>query len=473
MDAGFSDFVKTNYLSDAEPRYRGLAEDWRANAKLSGWSFARAPGRINLIGEHTDYNGCPAFPMPIDRDFIAVFAAREEPVLEVSDRSRKGYGSRRFALEREIPPYPSGDWGNYLKAAAQGIMAYLEERGELTGAKVYFSGNIPPSAGLSSSSALVVLTAVILLSVNQREIPSLELASLLAEAERYVGTQGGGMDQAACLMGRSGSALKMDFFPLAVTPAAVPEDLIFVVAHSMVTADKTGAAMDRYNRRSMECRLITALLDREFRIRSGSSSPIRFIGDLKPEVLPFSEEKIREIADSAIPYPSYSLKQIAAILGLPAEEVAGRFCRRKDGSILPEPEDGFKLGMRYRHVVSEWERVEKAMDALTRGDGRRLGRLMDESHASCRDLYEISCPELERLTETARRHGALGSRLTGAGFGGCTISLVPQASVSDFLEKLSRDYYLPLGMEGGSALGDVLFPCRAVDGAGVLPWRLP
>jgi N-acetylgalactosamine kinase len=264
----------------------------------------------------------------------------------------------------------------------------------------------------------------------------------------------------------------MDFLPLSVAPVAVPGDLAFVVAHSMVTAEKTGAAMDRYNRRSMECRLATAVLAATFRKRTGANSPIRVIGDLKPDVLPLPKEKIREIADSAIERSSYSLKQIAAILDLPEEEAAGRFCRRKDGSILPEPEDGFKLGLRYRHVVSEWERVVKAMDALRRRDGKRLGRLMDESHASCRDLYEISCPELERLTEAARRSGALGSRLTGAGFGGCTISLVPRASAADFLEKLSRDYYLPMGLEGGSALRDVLFTCRAVDGAGALPWRL-
>jgi len=475
MNPAFRAFLEVNYFSDAgsprsaELRCRELVEGWRREHGSAETRFARAPGRINLIGEHTDYNGCSAFPMAIDRDFIAAFAASEEPVVDVTDAGKPEFGRRVFRLEQEIEAYATGDWGNYLKAAAQGIIGHAKaSQGRtpaLRGFKARLHGSIPPSAGLSSSSALVVLAAVLLLCVNDMTIPAMELASLLAEAERYVGTQGGGMDQAACLMGRAGHALKMDFFPLSVSPTVVPKGVVFVVADSLVKAEKTGAAMDRYNRRAAECRLATALIERELRSRSGTAVAVRRFGDLREDVLPFTREELREFAEHALRERTYSLRRIAAILDTSPGETAVRFCRRRDGSLLPEPTDGFQLARRYRHVMSEWERVGLTQAALREGDVAEVGRLMNDSHASCRDDYQISCPELERLTALARDSGALGSRLTGAGFGGCTVSLVPEAALDRFLAEVARGYY------GGAPAGlrDVLFPCKAVQGAGMAP----
>ena len=135
--------------------------------------------------------------------------------------------------------------------------------------------------------------------------------------------------------------------------------------------------------------------------------------------------------------------------------------------VFPQPEDGFKLYQRYRYVVEEGRRVERAQEALGRGDAPELGRLMDQSHASCRDLYEISCTELDALVGICREAGAEGSRLTGAGFGGCTISLVRAERLEGFLSQVGRAYYRER-MKRTGGLSSVLFACKAVNGAQTL-----
>jgi N-acetylgalactosamine kinase len=469
-------FLQANYLPEEQARtaerYSRLVERFRSLFPGSPLSLARAPGRINLIGEHTDYNGLPVFPFAIHRDLAAAFGPRQDSLVVLHNLD-PAYPPREFALRAEIPPYGTGDWGNYLKAAAQGLLERFRAEGlpaeGFRGFNAVVHGDIPPAAGLSSSSAMVVLGALMLLAANRQSLPGPELATLLARAEHYVGTQGGGMDQAASLLCRSGMALKIDFFPLRVTPAPLPAEAVFVAADSLVKAAKTAEALDKYNRRPIECRLAVAVLNRRLEGRFGREAPLERIGDLTtagPQ--DGAAAGLRSEADRALHPAPYTLAEIAGILGRSPEQTARTYCLRRDGSVFPEPPDGFKLHQRCRHVIEEGVRVEQALTALQAGDVAALGGLMDQSHESCRELYEISCPELDELVRIARQAGAEGSRLTGAGFGGYTISLVREERLPAFLQQVTRAYYREYLQRGEEELSSTLFACRAVNGAETL-----
>jgi N-acetylgalactosamine kinase len=468
-------FLQANYPPEAQEqsagRYRRLVERFQALYPGRPLTLARAPGRINLIGEHTDYNGLPVLPFAIHRDLAAAFAPRKDATI-VLQNLEEAYTPREFLIQRTIPPYPTGDWGNYLKAAVQGILEHFKERGRepasFRGLDILVHGDIPPAAGLSSSSALVVLGALMLLKANGLEIPPLELATLLARAEHYVGTQGGGMDQAVSLLARSGQALKIDFFPLRITPAPLPSGYAFVAANSLVVAAKTADALDKYNRRPVECRLAVAVLGKRLSERFRREVPLRRIGELARPLAGVPQADLREAADGALHEASYTLAEIAAELGRSPDATARAYCLRRDGTVFPQPSDGFKLSQRYRHVMDEGRRVEQSLEALRAGDLAALGRLMDRSHDSCRDLYQISCPELDALTGICREAGAEGSRLTGAGFGGCTISLVRTERLQAFLSRVSQAYYREYLRRKPEDLSSILFPCMAVNGAETL-----
>jgi N-acetylgalactosamine kinase len=456
-------------------RYRGMIETHTSRFGDPELSIARAPGRVNLIGEHTDYNGLPVFPVAVNRDMAAVYAPRADGKVVITN-TREEFEERSFDIEESIASYPTGDWGNYCKAAVQGLLDHYRRKHKpaekFRGFQATIDGDVPIAAGMSSSSALVVLFALIFLASNHLDLHTdadnrLELADLLAAAERYVGTEGGGMDQAISLMGQPGHAIKIDFFPLAASPAPLPEDYAVVVANSTIKAAKTAEALDKYNRRPVECRLAAAVLKRIFSRRHGREVPISLLGDLKQDKLAIADSEIRETADSALHEEPYTLEEIAAILDQSTEKTAALYCKRRDGSVFPEPADGFKLQPRYRHVLDEGGRVEQSVIALEEGNVGEFGELMNRSHRSCRDLYEISTPEVDRLVAIAREAGAAGSRLTGAGFGGCTVSLVEKHEVEPFVRAVVQKYYRDyLGLEDRN-FGELIFPCRAAGGAAV------
>ena len=457
-------------------RYQKLTETHISRFKAGELNIARAPGRVNLIGEHTDYNGLPVFPLAVDRDIAAVFSPRKDRQIVIANTD-PSFAERSFEIQESIPAYSTGDWGNYCKAAVQGLLDFYRQKhrraDRFCGFAATFDGDIPSAAGMSSSSALVVLSALIFLASNGRDLhttPSgrLELADLLARAEHYVGTQGGGMDQAISLMGRSGHAVKIDFFPLRTRPAPLPKEYSVVVANSLVKAAKTAEALDKYNRRPIECRLAAALLKKTFSDTYGRDVPIFLLGDLKEEKLAVPDSEIWKIAGTTFHEDPYTLREIAAILGQTAEKTVQLYCKRRDGSIFPEPEDGFKLQQRYRHVIEEGRRVEQSVRALESGDILHFGELMNQSHSSCRDLYEISCEELDRLVEISREAGAVGARLTGAGFGGCAVSLVEDNRVESFIHQVINTYYRDYLKRKDREYGSMIFPCRAAGGAAVL-----
>lgn len=373
----------------------------------------RAPGRVNLIGEHTDYNGLPVFPMAIQRAVTIALRPRDDAHVRLENVDAR-FAPREFVLADRIEPFAQGDWGNYAKAAA----SILRERaGIARGFDALVHGDIPPAAGLSSSSALVVACVLAFVAANRLDIAREELMDLAARGERYVGVHSGGMDQAISLGGSAGNAVVIDFDPIRLRPTRVPSDWRFVIANSFVSAEKSGRARAAYNERVAECRAALELVTRHPR---AAAWPKTFRGLV---------EKI----------PTRDLVALG-------------------DAILPA-----LLAKRFRHVVTEGARVELAREAMLAADIARFGELMNASHASLRDDYEVSCVELDTIVDAARASGAAGARLTGAGFGGCAVILCTQSNTVEIVRALEQQ----LPREGDGATRDRCIVAVAASGASI------
>ena len=385
--------------------------------------LSRAPGRVNLIGEHTDYNGLPVFPMALRREVRLLFRPRSHRRMRVVNAD-SAFGDEAFELSRDIPPGPPGSWGNYLRAPCQALVRHF---GDLRGVDAHVSSTLPVASGLSSSSALVIAMARALMHANDLELPTLELAEAMARAEQYTGTRGGGMDQAISLGARVGHASRIEFDPLQLHESRVPGHWRFVVAHTLLRAEKSGASQAAYNRRRQECEgaleTIRTVLAREGG-HGGAHASVSSYSDLLTRI------PVGDLVDLA----SRHLPQV--------------------------------LFRRFRHVVREALRVYEAEEAMRRGDVLTFGLLMDASHESLREDYEVSSPELDRLVDLARRGGAAGARLTGAGFGGCVVALTDRRHLDQVLGTL-EDRYFRSRLSEGERLDDVLFVAEAGGGASV------
>jgi len=450
-------------MSDTDTLKRAFREVFNTNGDPC---VSRAPGRVNIIGEHTDYNGLPVLPMTIGQDIRVAFLPREDNRVRMRDTDG-AFTPREFINQPSIPPSAPGAWENYSKAALQGLNTHFRIR-RCPGMDMLVSGAIPISAGLSSSSALVVACALAYLRALgkelEKDLPRLKLAALLAEAEHYVGTKGGGMDQAIILLGGAHEACKIDFFPLRIERAPLPQDHVFVVCNSLVKAEKTGDALHRFNAGPRLCQLICALAAKKVREEYGDEVEIRRLGDLWTGHLCLTDREVEGLFAKAFTKENYTLLEAGRILGMPPDEIRARWL----GDLM-EPPEGFALKKRARHQLTEFQRVEAARDALLSGDAAFLGQLMNASHASCAKDYEVSCPELDALVEIARVSGALGSRLTGAGFGGCTVNLAPGERVDAFCASVRRKYYVEyLESRDAPNLDDAVFVAQASEAAGYL-----
>lgn len=350
-------------------------------------SLVSVPGRINLIGEHIDYHDLAVLPMAIQRRVWIAFRPRAD--VRVRTISSGPYGDREFVLSKNLEPGPLGDWANYLKAAARAVST----RWPLTrGVDAAISSDLPPAAGLASSSALLAGFTLALLEANCILATKGELMEILPEGEQFVGTRGGGMDHAAVLASQAGCALLVRFAPLDLSPIPAPQDWRFLVAHSLTMAEKSGAVRAEYNAR-------------------------RIAGTRALGALGFSSYR------SAL--EQHSTPELASVAARAAAE----------HRIAP---DEFRA---FLHVTSEARRVKEAVAALRQTDAHSFGRLLLESHASLRDNLRVSAPALDELVETAMDSGALGARLTGAGFGGCAIVLCRAAKCDRLRSQLVNRYY--------------------------------
>ena len=347
-----------------------------------------APGRVNLIGEHTDYNGGHVFPCALTIGTYAAARVRSDRKLRFFSMNFESKGVIETSLD-ELVPSKEADWTNYPK----GVMWAFEQRGMKipAGMDILLSGNIPNGSGLSSSASVEVLTGAMLREFFGFSVTNQDLALIGQYSEnQFNGVNCGIMDQFAIAMGKKDNAIFLDTADLSYEYAPlVLKGAKIVIACSN---KKRGLGDSKYNERRSECETALAELQEKVKINS--------LGDL--------DEAGFEKYQSAI-----------------QSEV-----RRK----------------RARHAVYENRRTIRAVEALKKGDIEAFGQLMNASHRSLRDDYEVTGTELDTLVEEAWKvDGVIGSRMTGAGFGGCTVSIVKDGAIERFTEQVGAAYLKKIG----------------------------
>ena len=361
----------------------------------------RAPGRANLLGGHTDYNEGFVLPVAIDRCVLLAAAPRADRrvILHALDLD----DSTEFSLD-ELRPSPLQPWSNYQR----GVAYFLAARGyRLLGMNGAFTSDVPIGSGLSSSAAVEVAAGFAFRALNELDIPLPDLALVCQQAEHeFAGVPCGIMDQFVSALGRRDHALLLDCRSLSYEHVPLPSDVRVVVCDTGVRRELAGS---------------------EYRLRRAQC-----------------EEAVRRL-QKALPH-------IRALRDVSPEELE----QHKD--LLPEV-----VYRRARHVVREIARMGEAVAALRRGDVAAFGQAMKECHAGLRDDYEVSSQELEALVEAANEvEGCYGSRLTGAGFGGCIVSLVAADAVAEFERHVTQRYRAQTGREA------TVIVCVAEDGAGII-----
>jgi len=359
----------------------------------------RAPGRVNLIGEHTDYNDGFVLPAAIDFSTAVTVSPRDDRIIEVSS----SHFSDRTSFDLNEPsPEPRRHWSDYVR----GVAITLEEAGyRLRGAELRIDSDVPIGAGLSSSAAIEVATGYALLRQSGFDVSGVELARLCQRAENnFVGMRCGIMDQFIACHGQKERALLLDCRSLEYRPVPLPQEFHLVICNTMI---KHELAAGEYNKRRAEC-----------------------------------EAGVRQL--------SQHHKGVSALRDVTLDQL------ESERHNLPAA-----VYDRCRHVITENARVLEAASALERGDVAEMGRLMYESHRSLRDDYEVSCDELDLMVDLARvLPGVYGARMTGGGFGGCTVNLVANNTIEEFKKQIARNNESRVGITPG------LYICQAADGVG-------
>jgi galactokinase len=357
-----------------------------------------APGRVNLIGEHTDYND--GFVMP------SAIGMRTRVAISHSEEAKLRIHSQDFPQSFEfdcanLPRQATGAWCDYVL----GIAVALQQNGQDSpGANLFVQSEIPMGAGLSSSAAIEVASALALLSLNGTTLPLADVARLCQRTENtFIGARVGIMDQFISCLGKAGHALLLDCRSLEYEFIPIPDQVRMVICNTMVKHQHAGG---EYNRRREEC-----------------EEGVRFLAQWYPE--------IRALRDVSVDQLAQHLHDM--------------------------PETIYK---RCRHVVDENERVHDGADSLRSGDQPGFGELMRASHRSLRDLYQVSCAELDLMVEFAEGlPGYYGGRMTGGGFGGCTLNLVETQHAQTFADQISARYQQAVDIK------PAIYICSADDGA--------
>eukprot|EP00890_Picochlorum_soloecismus_P003577 jgi/Picsp_1/421/NSC_00419-R1_galactose kinase len=452
--------------------------------------IARSPGRVNLIGEHIDYEGYGVLPMAIALDTIVAVRRGESDVITLQNIDSK-YEVLSFPVDPE-QKVDTGKhcWGNYVIGAYKGVFEHLktfhpDKAPSPVGIDILVDGRVPTGSGLSSSAAIVCSSALAILALYGIRLKKGEVAEFTATAERYVGVISGGMDQAISIMGKTGVAQLVEFNPVRASPVVIPSDATFVIANSMTVSNKAESATGRYNLRVVECHLGSAVLARYLGVSKKEAINYKTLQDVEPladavyskkqEMLGLECPNCAVAATKDLLHESpYSTHEIEEILGC---NIVDLFPNDESSKHVLDAFDNFKLKQRALHVFSEKQRVLDFAQicADTRYDGSKamqlLGSLMDMSHESCSQFYECSSPELDNLVKISKQNGAIGSRLTGAGWGGCTVSLVKTSEVDAFLKSVKKEYFDPLIEEERLTEGDMpvtLFASPPASGGGIL-----
>ena len=342
-----------------------------------------SPGRVNLIGEHTDYNGGHVFPCALSFGTYAIMAKRNDRKVRLYSMNFEDLGIIEFDLDNMVYD-KAHDWANYPK----GVIKTFENHGHKTehGFDILFYGNIPNGAGLSSSASLEVLMAVIINDLNNFDLDMISMVKMCQEAEnKFIGVNCGIMDQFSIGMGTEGCAILLDCNTLEYRYSKINMDGYKIVIGN--TNKKRGLADSKYNERRSECESALAQIQTVKNINS--------LGEL-------TEEEFEEVKN-----------------------------------VITDP----IVRKRAKHAVYENQRTLKAVKAIENNDLLLFGKLMSESHISLRDDYEVTGKELDTLVSLAwEMPGVIGARMTGAGFGGCTVSIVKEENVQYFIDTITEKY---------------------------------
>ncbi len=363
---------------------RQLLDGFQARFGTSA-SIYRAPGRVNLIGEHTDYNDGFVLPAAIEFYCWAAIAPRGDRKLVIHSENFEE------TIEKDLDslsPPGKKHWANYPLGVA---WALCQAGKPVAGASIYIAGEVPLGAGLSSSAAIEVAVGFALLHDSGQEVERTELAQLCQKAENeFVGARVGIMDQFVSCHGRASHALLLDCRSLEYKYVKLPPDLQLVICNTMV---KHELASGEYNARRAEC-----------------EEGVRLLRGVFPEI-----RALRDVSLHRLENQRASLSK--------------------------------RVFARCRHVITENARVKSAFEAFGKGNIKALGTLMQDSHRSLRDDYEVSCKELDLMVEIASvQPGLIGARMTGGGFGGCTINLVESGAVNDFKRNVAAEYFSRTGL---------------------------
>ena len=416
-----------------------LKSKFMASYPESGAPFVcRVPGRVNLMGEHLDYNGLPVLPMAIDRALYIAFTPTVGGLARLQNVNGL-YKEATFQITEDLVPSEAGAWENYAKAAIVGINQHFSVT-TFSGLDILVASDLPHSAGLSSSSALVVGIGMAYLSAIGltlgQDITRLDFSGLLANAEHFVGTAGGGMDQTAILLGEAHHATRINFLPFQVEQVPLPGDVTFLLCDSLVAANKSGETLTQYNAGPASCNLIVTLINTHLQKEFGEDFAIDCLGDLWFGPLCFNRTEVQALLDEVFPDPFATPASIATALQIAEGELNAQWL-----DYIAFGAEGLPLQARARHVLSEYYRVEEGRDALLARDMATFGRLMNDSHRSCAVDYGISTADLDELCAILTDEGCFGARLTGAGFGGAVVAVATQYHVDGILAAVNGRYY--------------------------------
>ena len=379
-----------------------LREDFKKLFGSNPTAIVRAPGRVDLIGSHTDYNDGFVLPVAVNVDVLAAGRLREDNIVRVYS-ANFGTGVE-FALDA-IEYDSINTWSNYVR----GVVHFLQEAGvELRGADIAIAGNVPIGSGLSSSAAIEIAAGFLFQVLLGFEMSGPELALIGQKAEnRFVGVNTGIMDQFISRLGKKDHALFLDCRSFEFEMLPLDTSAVKIVVCD--TMKRRGLVDSEYDLRRSQC-----------------EEAVELFSQWIPNV-----RALRDVGRDDFETHKHKLPDIV---------------RKRAG-----------------HVIGENERVAMSREMLSAGDYVEFGKLMNASHDSARDLYEVSCPELEAMAEVGRSApGSLSCRMAGAGFGGCVVSLVEDAYVEDYLDYVKVEYEIRTGCIPS------LYVCTAEDGASVL-----
>eukprot|EP00850_Spirogloea_muscicola_P008011 SM000042S15278 [mRNA] locus=s42:81627:85636:+ [translate_table: standard] len=511
-------------LAAARARYDAIAVEFERLFGRPPQYFARAPaildevslrtrpkaaprpseeGRVNLIGEHIDYEGYSVLPMAIRQDTVVAIgkedgtaASNALPLLTVANMNASKYPTTRYSVD-PAQEVNSADhvWANYFLCGYKGVFEYLADQGQphppYSSLRAIVDGRVPTGAGLSSSAALVCSSAIAVMAALGLCASKSDVAEFTCKCERHIGTQSGGMDQAISVMARPGVAKLIDFNPIRATDVLLPEGGSFIIADSLTESNKAETAATNYNNRVVECRLaaVRLALASEPAERSECISrqglPMVLAAQLGMPVEQARTVKTLGDVESLCTATSESLELDGPIPAVEKTLHEAPYMREEIEKVLEASlQDLFKespTSLAVLKVAESFKLLQFKEVAATHQFGAcdaevvlsRLGALMNESHHSCSTYYECSCPELEELVGICNANGALGARLTGAGWGGCTVSLVPDNQAASFIQALKDNYYASRVKSGrieASSLDACVFASKPASGAAVIRW---